>query len=39
MHKHRRIRTFLLSSAAVILLSTSAFAQVDAPPAAARGAD
>jgi hypothetical protein len=34
MHKHRRIRTFLLSSAAVILLSTSAFAQVDAPPVA-----
>lgn len=34
MHKHRRLRTFLLASATILISSASAFAQVDAPPAA-----
>ncbi len=34
MHRHQRTRTFLLSATAVVLLSSSAFAQVDAPPVA-----
>jgi len=33
MHKHRRLSTFLLASATVVMSGASAFAQVDAPPA------
>ncbi|HXU60066.1 MAG TPA: hypothetical protein VN962_00095 [Polyangia bacterium] len=33
MHTHRRLSTFLLASATVVMSSASAFAQVDAPPA------
>ncbi len=33
MHKHRRLRTFLLSTAAVILFRAPAFAQAEPPPA------